>query len=422
MASVALTLSVLWERDPLLVAALAGPLVAVALYQRSTQRELDAMRLAHTDPLTGLGNYRSFQDRLAESCRAGSKEAAPVALFMVDLDNLKALNDRFGHPAGDSALAEIAGQLRRAGEAFRLGGDEFAVLLPDRDEAEAVAVAERLTARVAEQLCEHGLPASISCGVAIADPRRVDAAGLIEMADSALYWAKAQGKNRVCAYGGGLAALADGARAGLAEDGEGRGRAAALLARALDARDSASSAHARAVGDLAVRLAARLGFDSHETEQVRLAGRLHELGKLVLPSEVLRRAGPLTDDEQQIVRSYPAIAFRMLDSFGLGPVAQWVLHEHERWDGTGYPDGLAGQAIPLASRILFVADAFDAMTRSRPYRPEPFSFEDALAELVRCTGTQFDPQVVSALLAELSSERGLESIRPESLGLPAAAR
>jgi diguanylate cyclase (GGDEF)-like protein len=397
MASAAVCLVALWDRSPLLIVALAGPLVALALYQRSAHREMEAMRLAHTDPLTGLGNYRNFQDRLAATCRAAAREELQFALCMVDLDNLKALNDRYGHPAGDSALSEIASQLRRVGEAFRLGGDEFAVLLSDRDERDAVAVAQRLVSRVAALSLEQGGRATISCGVAVASPHRLEPSVLLETADTALYWAKAQGRNRVCAYGAGLVDLADSVRLGFAAGRDAQLHAAAMLARAVDARDGVSSTHSQAVGELAARLASRLGFDDEQAELVTLAGRLHDIGKLVLPEEVLRKPDALTDEERRIVESHPAIAFRTLESLGLDTVAAWVLHHHERWDGRGYPDGLTGEQIPLAARILFVADAYESMTAAHVYR-RARTPDEALAELVRCAGSQFDPAVVAALV------------------------
>jgi HD-GYP domain-containing protein (c-di-GMP phosphodiesterase class II) len=201
----------------------------------------------------------------------------------------------------------------------------------------------------------------------------------------------------VCAYGAGLVDLADSVRLGFAAGRDAQLHAAAMLARAVDARDGVSSTHSQAVGELAARLASRLGFDDEQAELVTLAGRLHDIGKLVLPEEVLRKPDALTDEERRIVESHPAIAFRTLESLGLDTVAAWVLHHHERWDGRGYPDGLTGEQIPLAARILFVADAYESMTAAHVYR-RARTPDEALAELVRCAGSQFDPAVVAALV------------------------
>ncbi|MBW3593892.1 MAG: HD domain-containing protein, partial [Actinobacteria bacterium] len=133
---------------------------------------------------------------------------------------------------------------------------------------------------------------------------------------------------------------------------------------------------------------------------IRLAGSLHDGGKLAIPEEIRRKPGPLTEPEREILERHPQIGFRMLDSLGVDPVADWVLHHHERWDGLGYPHRLSGEDIPLGARILFVADAYDAMTTDRLYR-QGFTHQQALEELDRCAGSQFDPLVVSALRDEL---------------------
>ena len=154
------------------------------------------------------------------------------------------------------------------------------------------------------------------------------------------------------------------------------------------------------VGELAARVAKKMGLETEQVELARLAGSLHDLGKLAIPEEILRKPGPLNEAERLVLERHPQIGFRMLDSLGVEPVASWVLHHHERWDGDGYPDRLGGDAIPLGSRILFVADAYDAMTTDRVYRSK-LSHDRAISELERCAGTQFDPDVVAALLEEL---------------------
>jgi HD-GYP domain-containing protein (c-di-GMP phosphodiesterase class II) len=149
------------------------------------------------------------------------------------------------------------------------------------------------------------------------------------------------------------------------------------------------------VGELSGLLAVRLGLEGNDVELVRLAGRLHDLGKLAVPEEILKKPGPLTDEERAVLERHAQIGFAMLESLGIDPVANWVLHHHERWDGDGYPGRLAGSEIPLGARIIFVADAFDAMTSDRVYR-RGISAEEALAELRRCSGAQFDPSIVNA--------------------------
>jgi diguanylate cyclase (GGDEF)-like protein len=405
MASVTLMLVVVWERSPFLAAALAGPIVAVGLYQRSAQRALSAMRLALTDPLTGLGNQRHFDEALERHLATATAEASSLGLCVVDLDDLKGINDRNGHPVADRVLAQVAAHLRRSGEAFRLGGDEFALLLPGMDEREAMQIATRVVQRIAAGRYEHGCEVSVSAGVVTFPRHGNQAAELLRVADSALYCAKEQGKNRACSYTEELVELVRRSRFAGGE-GDALLRAAAGVARTVDARAAYAPSHCEAVSVLAKRLAARLGLDAEEAELVGLAGRLHDLGKLSVPEEILRKPGVLTEPERRIVERHAQVGFRMLDCLGGRSISRWVLHQHERWDGNGYPDRLSGDRIPLAARILFVADAFDAMTAERPYRREPLTEEEALAELERCAGSQFDPDVVAALAEELEQALG----------------
>ena len=169
----------------------------------------------------------------------------------------------------------------------------------------------------------------------------------------------------------------------------------------MDARDAYTGSHSERVAELAARIATRMAVDVELIELTRLAGSLHDLGKLAVPEEILRKPAALSESERLVIERHPQIGFRMLESLGVDPVGQWVLHHHERWDGAGYPDGLGGDEIPLGARILFVADAFDAMTTERVYRLHPLSQAEAIAELERCAGSQFDPLVVAALVEEL---------------------
>ena len=199
MASVSLMLAALWERSPFLAAALAGPLLAIALYQRSVHRELEAVRLALTDPLTGLGNHRSFQERLQHDLEAADAGGTILSLCLLGIDNFKDINDRHGHPVGDRVLAHIARRLRQNSEAFRLGGDEFALLLPGRGEDDAAAVAEAVLHRVAMGAGVRGVEVTLSAGIAEYPRYGVDRR-LLRVADAALCQAKNEGKNHVRVY------------------------------------------------------------------------------------------------------------------------------------------------------------------------------------------------------------------------------
>ncbi|MGI8606785.1 MAG: bifunctional diguanylate cyclase/phosphohydrolase [Gaiellaceae bacterium] len=400
MASVTLMLAVIWQRSPFLAGALTGPLIAIALYQRSVHRAVEAMRLASIDPLTGIGNHGYFHDRLDTVLAEVDEAGSAVSLCLMDIDDFKQINDIRGHPVGDRVLARLAGELRQSEEAFRIGGDEFALIMIGTDEVEAITVAEKIVERVAATELEPGLRMSVSAGVATYPRHASDRGELVQAADRALYEAKGAGKGRARLFHPDAVDFAELQKLAEGPDREARLRAAATLAYAVDARDAYTGSHSHSVGELAAQIATRLGLSSEDIQLVRLAGRLHDLGKLAIPEEILRKLNPLSDAERLVLERHPQIGFRMLQSLGVEPIATWILHHHERWDGRGYPDGLAGETIPLGARIVFVADAYDAMTTERVYGTR-LSSAEALAELGLCAGTQFDPTVVAALLAEV---------------------
>src|SRR3954471_10408805 len=400
MASTALMLVVLWQRTPYLFAALAGPLVAISLYQRSTHKALDAIRLALTDPLTGLGNHRHFHERLQRELAYADEHGSMVSLCFLDIDDFKRVNDQFGHPAGDRILSQVSARLRQGGESFRLGGDEFAVLLPALDEQQALVTARSIVQRIAETELGKTGAVTVSAGVATFPQHGRERDSLIRLADSALYWAKEHGKNQVRLARADVAELSEFRRVASGADRVARFRAAASLARAVDSRDAYTGSHSDRVASLSAQIAEQLGLAADEVELTRLAGSLHDLGKLAIPEEILRKPASLTEAERLVLERHPQIGYRMLESLGVDPIADWVLHHHERWDGSGYPDGLAADRIPRGARIIFVADAFDAMTSDRLYR-HALSIDEAVAEMERCAGTQFDPEVVIAFLAAI---------------------
>jgi diguanylate cyclase (GGDEF)-like protein len=401
MTSAALMLVVMWQRSPYLSLVLVGPLLAIAMYQRSTFAAIKAMRLALTDPLTGLGNHRHFHERLQRELAGAEEDGTTLALCLVDIDDFKTVNDTYGHPTGDRVLSQVASRLRQGGESFRLGGDEFAVLLPGLDDRSAIAVARSIVERVGAAQIEQVGGVTVSAGVASFPIQGVGRDELIRLADSALYWAKEDGKNRARVYEQTeeielkqLQQLAE------SPDRAARYRAAASLAKAVDARDAYTGSHSERVSELAARIARRLELDANDIELTRLAASLHDLGKLAIPEEILRKPSALNESEQLVLQRHPQIGYRMLDSLGVEPIAEWVLHHHERWDGDGYPDRLRGEEIPLGARIIFVADAYDAMTSERVYR-KPLSPREALDELQACSGSQFDPAIVEAFALEL---------------------
>jgi diguanylate cyclase (GGDEF)-like protein len=414
MTSVTVMLCVLWGRSPVLAATLVGPFLAISLYQRSVLRAFEAMELALTDPLSGLGNHRHFQEELERLLTDADETGVPLTLCLLDVDEFKSINDQHGHPVGDRILTLVGQCLHETGAAFRLGGDEFAVFMRTATEDESVEAASRAVSRVGRVKTERGLSITISAGLATYPSEGLPRADVVRAADSALYAAKAEGKAAVRMYHHGVVDLS--ARREDDADRRARLRAAVSLAGAIDVRDAYTGTHSHAVGQLAARIGDCLALTAEEVELLRIAGLLHDLGKVAVPEHILSKPGPLTETEHEAIALHPLVGYRMLASLRIEPVATWVLHHHERYDGQGYPDGLAGEEIPIGSRILLVADAYEAMTTDRLYRTTR-SGDDALSEIRRCAGSQFDPLVVDALALVVGPEAELQNERRSGVGL-----
>jgi diguanylate cyclase (GGDEF)-like protein len=394
----------LWVTNPWLLILLTGPLFTLTLYQRSSLRSRIALRDARTDNLTGLGNHRAYQAALREKIEESGRTGNPFSLCLVDVDNFKQLNDTYGHPVGDDALVKLSELLAQIdhGQAFRFGGDEFAVLI-SLDELSAYREIERVQKDLNLLSVSPDGPIAISSGIATFPTHAGDAAALQRTADGALYWSKAHGKNRSCLYSPTTVRILTPQEIERETERNARLRAAKNLVRFVDARDPSTAMHSQVVSELTEGIGIMLELDPATIDHLRLAGLLHDIGKIGLPDSILRAPRKLTDEEFAVVRRHPEFGHSLLDGIGIEPVDEWVFHHHEHWDGSGYPHGLAGEDIPLGARIILVADAFEAMTADRPYRKAP-GREFALAELRRFAGTQFDPDVVEAL------ERHLESV------------
>jgi diguanylate cyclase (GGDEF)-like protein len=413
MAFMAAQVVIFWQLSPLLLILVGAPLFTLNLYQRSTVRGRAALKAASTDSLTGLKNHRAYQDEVSLLLDGADERQTAVTLCLIDVDRFKQVNDRYGHPAGDgilNILGDLIGELVPGG-GYRLGGDEFAVLVED-DPVTAAAVMGELQRRLSDARppSVHET-VTISCGLASFPEHADDPATLKKRADLALYRSKHNGKNRCSIYE---------AEAGAQETirpvlPDLRLHAAEKLVALIRTRDTYVGTHSAAVAVLVRGIARTLGLDAREIEQLRIAALLHDLGKVGIPDSLLNKPGLLDPAEEELMRKHPQLAFELLDGYDLAPVDTWILHHHEHWDGGGYPLGLAGEDIPLGSRIILVADAFEAMTTNRTYRPA-ISADAAMQELHEHAGTQFDPLVVSALERHLAEQR----LQP-GLGVPVAA-
>ena len=363
-------------------------------------REAELARLAHaalTDSLTGLGNHPAFHESLQRELQRRARSGSTFSIVMLDLDGLKQVNDTLGHQAGDERIRALGdcmrATIRAVDSGYRIGGDELMVLLPDQ----AAWVAYTFAQRLQREVSLHHTGVSVTCGIAeTTDPDDPD--GLIRKADLALYEAKRSGR-RVVVYSESLAPKPSEASAQRATRHQQRLLATAL-ARAVDAKDAGTRNHCETVSELCARMAFTLGLDDARTERLRLAGMLHDVGKIGVPDRILRKPGRLTADEAATMSSHVLIGHAIVAAAELDEEARWVLHHHEHLDGSGYPLGLRGNEIPLESRIILVADAFEAMTADRPYR-EGCRAKVAMAELERLAGAQFDPACVAALRSSL---------------------
>jgi diguanylate cyclase (GGDEF)-like protein len=358
---------------------------------------------AHRDPLTDLLNRRGFQDVFDTELERARRSNQPLSLIVGDLDRFKAVNDVHGHAAGDAVLERVADAIRGAKRGFdsaaRVGGEEFAVLAPGSDEHGAYMLAERIRAAVREALGgrqEEGR-LTISFGISTFPLHGQSADGLLRTADQALYAAKRLGRNRSVISSAEVPGIL--ARASSSGNGDAHVELASLvnLAEALDVREYGSASHCRRVGRFAELTARELGLPPESVERVRLAGILHDVGLVGLPDDLLAKRGPLTEAEWTWVRAHPAIGARMVETTEYEDIRSWILFHHERPDGHGYPEGRAQADVPLESSIIGVADAYEAMTSHRPYRPA-YGTEDAAEELRRQAGRQFRSDVVEALL------------------------
>jgi diguanylate cyclase (GGDEF)-like protein/putative nucleotidyltransferase with HDIG domain len=380
---------------------------------KSAYAELEVARatadqLARTDALTGTSNRRDFREHLAPLLHGA---AAPGGIILLDVDHFKTVNDTHGHQAGDTVLVDVAqrlrGHLRPDDLLARWGGEEFAIFLRGiRDERTLRERCEQLRRCVEETpvaIAAGALSVTASFGAALA-ARDEETDHLVDRADRALYHAKRLGRNQTRLAGETSRRLED---ADLPESV----RTAQALSLAGSVREAMSELHAEQVADLAARTAEALGQSGITILRCRLAGLLHDIGKVALPDSILRKPGPLTDDEHRVMQTHSALGAELARRVSqLAEAAPAIRHHHERFDGTGYPDGLAGEDIPLEARIVAAADAYSAITTDRVYRAGADQ-DEAIAELEASAGTHLDPAVVTALTKILRDDHAARRAR-----------
>jgi diguanylate cyclase (GGDEF)-like protein/putative nucleotidyltransferase with HDIG domain len=401
--------------------ALTTGAVAFRFRRRLDQtRRLELQRLrnaALTDSLTGVYNHRAFHEKLETLIEAPDEQ---ITLLMLDLDGLKEVNDRYGHEAGDNRIrllsSAAASAIREPDRLYRLGGDEFALVLRRGVGAAALALADRIDDVFRRDALDTDV--SFSGGVAISEPG-ITKSELVRRADLALIEAKRL-HQRALVYSPAFEVAVIDEPADLRHTQI----LARALARAVDTKDAYTHSHCETVAELCALIADELGLDREQVFKIRLAGLLHDVGKIGVPDSILQKPGRLTHEEFALMKSHPALGAHILAAAELHDEAAWVLAHHERPDGKGYPNG--GTTTPLEARIISVADAFEAMISDRPYR-KARSASDALAELRRCADRQFDRRCVQALGAVLRTAmdddpKGTEAPpRPSPIPVGAAA-
>lgn len=389
-----------------LISWLLGGIIEV---EKKTTDHLAAQ--VNEDSLTGLGNHRYFHEKLNQAAEKALKEQTPFSLILLNLDYFKLYNDTYGHTQGDLLLKETAGLLKKYAPPdailARLYSDVFAVILPATDLQKASSVAYRLNQAVAnhEFPGETGQPCgktTISAGVVSYPYHAQNIQELLGAADDALYSSKSTGRNRVRSYHAILERLS---RAAGDSDRELINSLRTLMA-VVNGKDRYTYGHSERVSYYAKMTGKRLGLNSKELRLLEFGAFLHDLGKLEIPREMLNKNGPLSKEEWDMIRQHPEWGAEILKPIGLlKPVIPMILHHHENYDGSGYPEGLKGKKIPFFARILRVADSFDAITTSRPYR-RPLSWEEALKEITRCRGLDYDPMVVDIFVKMIRELHG----------------
>jgi diguanylate cyclase (GGDEF)-like protein len=371
---------------------IATPIENSQLYAQAEQR-------ARIDELTGLFNRRHFEEQLKEEVSRHSRYGDIFSIFLIDLDNFKSYNDLYGHPSGDILLNRtgkiIKSSVRDADQAFRYGGDEFVVILPQTNTDGARVVADRVRQRIAEEMDKSESAITCSAGLASYPSDGVVSTELVNAADTALYFAKRTGGNRVYLSSKILSEPQDNAGTYARRNGL---SAIYALVSTVEAKDPYTYGHSRKVNTYAVALAEAIGLSPEEVSRVSTAALLHDIGKIGIPDKILNKKGKLNRADWEAIKTHPKLGAIIVGNVpNLVPCVSSILHHHERWDGSGYPEGLKGEEISIEARILAIADSFEAMSSARPYRPALCS-EKILKELRGGAGSQFDPKLVDVFI------------------------
>ena len=346
----------------------------------SIKKEKKLKYLSYHDDLTGLYNRNFFEEELQ---RLDTKRQLPLALILVDANGLKLINDTYGHSSGDQFLIKIAEVLnsvmREEDIIARLGGDEFVAILPKTEQKEAQKIVNRILSKSREKYIED-INLSIGIGAAVKTDHRQNIYDILNQADKKMYQDK------------------------LTNGRSEKNKLIQNLLETLGAKSNESKEHAERMSELALQLGEALNLNNEDLKNLILLATIHDIGKVTIPEKTLKKTEALNRREWQEIKTHPEKGYRIAqatDEFSV--IAKLILHHHERWDGSGYPAGLQAKEIPLLARIIAIIDAYDVMTNDRSYR-KAISKEEAFAEIERCSGTQFDPELSRVFLQMMSKE------------------
>ncbi len=382
------------------------------LLHEQAEAQARILELATSDPLTGLPNHRTMLSLLNQELERAYRYSRSCSILFFDVDHFKALNDGYGHTVGDAVLYEFASLLRTMLRSIdtvgRWGGEEFVAILPEMPVKDALTCAERVRAAVSAHIFNVGGGIHLTCSVGVASyPMHAEERkGLIAAADHAMYGAKHCGRDqvRVANDPAILALFSQRYLEGGREEATLVGIVQALTSL-MEARDPSASLYCQQVADFLLKLALAIGLPASEAQMIALAGRLHDVGNVVVPDAVLHKPDHLTGDEWKLIQKHPIVGAAVVNCIpALRPLAPIIRAHHERWDGQGYPDHLKAEMIPFGARLLAVTDAYLAMTVEQPSQ-QAHSRSSALVELCRGAGSLFDPQVVEIVERLLMSGR-----------------
>ena len=372
--------------------------------------------MINIDGLTELYNHGYFCEILAEKVKIGEKENTPVSMIFIDIDYFKNYNDMYGHQKGDYVLKKVGeiirNNVREEDIPARYGGEEFAIILPNTAENQALDIAEKLRKKIEIEVFygEENQPngkLTASIGVSVYPDKAQNDIELIKSADDALYRAKFFYKNRVEAY----ISILDEIKTNIDEKDIELVTSIKTLISVINAKDRYTYGHVERVVAYAQIIADKLQLSENDKKILIYGAYMHDIGKINISKDVLIKKMKLTKDEWEVLKQHPANGVEIIKSVkSLKMLIPLIISHHEKYDGTGYPNGLKGEEIPYLARILTVIDSFDAMTSNRPYNNRK-TYDEGLIELERCSGTQFDPEIVKAFVEAIRSNDHINLLR-----------